>query len=194
MLTCNPGKPGTQDKRRMQNTAIATGLMLMVLTACQTAVPKAPSQSNLAAEIVRLDKPGPPARPEGACWESDVTPAVIETVTEQVVVAPETRGPEGQVLTQASYRTDTRTRIVRDREEVWFRAPCPTDYTVEFVASLQRALKARGYFLLPLTGQMDAGTRDAVRRFQAERGLDSPRLSLAAARELGLLPTALEEL
>jgi hypothetical protein len=33
-----------------------------------------------------------------------------------------------------------------------------------------------------------------VRRYQTERGLDSARLSLAAARELGLLPTALEEL
>ncbi len=194
MLPGDPGQPGARELRHMQKTAIATGLMLMALSACQTALPKAPGQSNLAAEIVRLNQPGPPTQPEGACWESDVTPAVIETVTEQIVVAPETRGPEGQVLTPASYRTDTRTRIVRDREDVWFRAPCPTDYTVEFVASLQRALKARGYYLLALTGQMDAGTRDAVRRFQAERGLDSPRLSLAAARELGLLPTALEEL
>ena len=178
----------------MQRTAIATGLMLMVLGACQTAMPPAPRTSDLSREIVRLDRPGPPARPEGACWESDVTPAVIETVTEQVVVTPETRGEDGRVLTPATYRTDTRTRIVQDREEVWFRAPCPAEYTVDFVASLQRALKARGFYLLPLTGELDAGTRDAVRRYQAERGLDSPRLSLAAARELGLLPTALEEL
>ncbi|MBA4352787.1 MAG: peptidoglycan-binding protein [Rhodobacter sp.] len=179
----------------MQRTAIATGLMLVVLCACQTAgVPQAPRSSDLAREIVRLDRPGPPEKPEGACWESDVTPAVIETVTEQVVVTPETRAEDGTVLTQASYRTDTRTRILQDREEVWFRAPCPADYTVGFVASLQRALKARGYYTLELTGQLDAGTRDAVRRYQTERGLDSARLSLAAARELGLLPTALEEL
>lgn len=179
----------------MQIKAIATGLMLVVLCACQTAgVPKPPRSSDLAREIVRLDKPGPPTRPEGACWESDVTPAVIETVTEQIVVTPETRAEDGSLLTPASYRTDTRTRILRDREEVWFRAPCPADYTVDFVASVQRALKARGYYMLDLTGQMDAATRDAVRRYQAERGLDSARLSLAAARELGLLPTALEEL
>lgn len=178
----------------MQRTALATSLMLMVVSACQTAVPPAPRTSDLSREIIRLDRPGPPTRPEGACWESDVTPAVIETVTEQVVVTPETRAEDGSVLTQATYRTDTRTRIVQDRQEVWFRAPCPVDYTVDFVASLQRALKARGFYLLPLTGELDAGTRDAVRRYQAERGLDSPRLSLAAARELGLLPTALEEL
>lgn len=195
MLRRDPGKPGGQDMGRMQRTAIATGLMLVVLCACQTAgVPQAPRSSDLAREIVRLDRPGPPAQPEGACWESDVTPAVIETVTEQVVVTPETRAEDGSVLTPASYRTNTSTRILQDREEVWFRAPCPADYTVGFMASLQRALKARGYYTLELTGQMDAGTRDAVRRYQTERGLDSPRLSLAAARELGLLPTALEEL
>jgi len=195
MLRRDPGKPGGQDMRQMQRTAIATGLMLVVLCACQTAgVPQAPRSSDLGREIVRLDRPGPPALPEGACWESDVTPAVIETVTEQVVVTPEARAEDGTVLAPASYRTDTRTRILQDREEVWFRAPCPADYTVGFVASLQRALKARGYFTLEVTGQMDAGTRDAVRRYQTDRGLDSARLSLAAARELGLLPTALEEL
>ncbi len=195
MLRRDPGKPGGQDMGRMQKTTIATGLMLVVLCACQTAgVPQAPRSNDLAREIVRLNKPGPPERPEGACWESDVTPAVIETVTEQVVATPETRAEDGTVISPASYRTDTRTRILRDREEVWFRAPCPAEYTVDFVASLQRALKARGYYTLELTGQMDAGTRDAVRRYQSERGLDSPRLSLAAAKELGLVATALEEL
>lgn len=178
-------------------TRAVTGLCLAVtvLAGCQVGgVPKAPGQVDLAAEVVRLDRPGPPTRPEGACWESDVTPAVIETVTEQVIVTAEERDAQGRVVKPATYRTDTRARMVRDREEVWFRAPCPADVTVDFVASLQRALKARGYYLLPLTGALDGGTRDAVRRYQADRGLDSPLLSLAAARDLGLLPKALDEL
>lgn len=167
----------------------------LALAGCGPAgMPVAPQQADLSREVVRLDRPGPPAKPEGACWESDVTPAVIETVTEQVVVTPETRGLDGAVLRPATYRTDTRTRILRDREEVWFRAPCASEYTVEFVTTLQRALKARGFYLRELTGVMDAGTRDAVRRYQAERGLDSPRLSLAAARELGLVTVSPEEL
>jgi hypothetical protein len=33
-----------------------------------------------------------------------------------------------------------------------------------------------------------------VRRFQADRGLDSPTLSLAAAKELGLIATDLSDL
>ena len=166
------------------------------LAGCQGggAVPKAPGRADLAAEIVTLTRPGPPEGPEGACWESDVTPAVIETVTEQVVVTPEVRDAAGLVVTPATYRTDTHARIVSDRREVWFRAPCPEAYTLDFVASLQRALTARGYYLLPVTGAMDAGTRDAVRRYQADRGLDSPRLSLAAARDLGLLPVEREAL
>ena len=67
--------------------------------------------ADMADEIVRLNRPGPPAKPEGACWESDVTPAVIETVTEQVVVTPEVRGADGLVMAPAAYRTDTQTRI-----------------------------------------------------------------------------------
>lgn len=179
----------------MRQAGSGVMLAVLVLAACQTggALP-APERRDLSAEVVRLDEPGPPAKPEGACWESDVTPAVIETVTEQVVVTPEARDAAGRVVTPATYRTDTRTRILRDREEIWFRAPCPAEQTLEFVTTLQRALKARGLYLLPLTGVMDAGTREAVRRFQAERGLDSARLSLAAARELGLVTVALEDL
>ena len=39
-----------------------------------------------------------------------------------------------------------------------------------------------------------APTTEAIRRFQAERGLDSPVLSLAATRELGITATALEDI
>ncbi|MEN9411178.1 MAG: hypothetical protein RL216_3152 [Pseudomonadota bacterium] len=179
----------------MRAGIIGVAMCAVALSACRPAgMPEAPQRADLSDEVVRLDRPGPPEKPDGACWEADVTPAVIETVTEQVVVAPETRGPDGALLTAAIYRTDTRTRILREREEVWFRAPCPADYTVEFVTTLQRALKARGFYLMTLTGEMDAGTRDAVRRYQAERGLDSARLSLAAAQELGLVVVSLEEL
>ena len=167
----------------------------LALGACQPAyVPEAPSRSDLSAELVRLDKPGPPQGPEGACWQSDVTPLVIETVSEQVMVADEKIGPDGMVTQPASFRTETHQRIVQEREEIWFRSPCPAEMTVDFIATLQRALKARGLYLLPLSGEMDAPTRDAIHRFQTERGLDSPHLSLAAAQELGIVATALEAL
>lgn len=106
----------------------------------------------------------------------------------------EKRDESGTILTPATFRTDTRQRIAREREVVYFRAPCPEELTLDFVGSLQRALKARGIYDGPLTGQIDPATSEAIRRFQAERGLDSPRLSLGAARELGLSTVPLDQL
>ena len=48
--------------------------------------------------------------------------------------------------------------------------------------------------VVAVTGEMNPETAEAVRRFQAERGLDSPVLSLGAARELGLAATSLDAL
>ena len=154
-----------------------------------------PARADLARELIRRP-PGSeaPKGPPGACWAKDTTPAVIETVTEQVLVTQEQRDAAGKVIAPATFRTITSQHMLRDREEVWFRAPCPADQNVAFVATLQRALKARGLYDLPVTGVMDSATAAAIRRFQAERGLDSPTLSLAAARELGLSAVELDRL
>ncbi len=170
-------------------------LAALGLAACQQrGVPEAPGRANLSAELVRLSRPGPPPGPGGACWASDVTPLVIETVSEQVMITAEKRDTTGRVVQPASFRTSTHQRIVQEREEIWFRSPCPAEMTVDFIASLQRALKARGLYLQPLTGILDGATNAAIQRYQADRGLDSPRLSLAAARELGLIATRREDL
>lgn len=161
-------------------------VILLALAACGgPPVPAAPEPGDLGAEI----HPGPeaPEKPAGACWAQDVSPLTIETVTEQVQVSPEERAPDGSVLHPAAFRSETRQKIVQERSEIWFRTPCPEAFTVAFVASLQRALKARALYLAPVTGVMDATTEAAVRQYQAERGLDSPKLSLAAARHLGLI-------
>lgn len=175
---------------------IAIGAAL-ALAACQPGPrPEAPSTADLKSEIRRAASPDapPPADAPGVCWATDVTPAVIETVSEQVVVTPEQRDAAGRLLAPASYRSETHQRIVRDRTAVHFRTPCPDQMSLEFVATLQRALKARGYYLAPVTGALDAPTRDAIRRFQEPLGLDSPVLSLAAARALGLVTTDLKDL
>lgn len=194
-------KAGAETRRHMTGRVMRAstaqlGLMAMlVLAACQTVpMPENPSITDLSAQIVRPREPGPPQGPEGACWEADITPAIIETVTEQVQVTAEERDETGTVITPATFRTETRQSIAREREVVYFRTPCPEELTIEFVGSLQRALKARGIYTGPLTGQIDAPTAEAIRRFQAERGLDSPRLSLGAARELGLSSVPLDQL
>lgn len=72
----------------------------------------------------------------------------------------------------------------------WIETPCARDLPPDFVATLQRALAARGLFEGPVTGTVDAATRDGVRRYQTPRGLNSAVLSLGAAEQMGLVPVA----
>ena len=160
---------------------------LLLVAGCARPAVAPPEQALLSAELVHLPEGSQPPPEPGVCWAKDTTPAVIETVTEQVLVTPEQRDANGNITTPASYQTKTHQRLVQDHAEVWFRTLCPEEFTVGFVASLQRALKARGLYLAPVTGGMDATTAEAIRRFQSGLGLDSPTLSRTAATELGLV-------
>lgn len=157
-----------------------TGMVVLLLAACQP-VPGPGTAPTLAPEA-RAVPPGPEA---GGCWHRTTLPARFETVTEQTVEPGS--GP-------ATVRSDTRQRMLADRREVWFRTPCAEEVTPVFLATLQRALKARGLYGGPVTGTMDPATAAAVRRYQAARGLDSDTLSLAAAREMGIAPADLSSL
>lgn len=172
-----------------------TGLVVLALMACTTGPPgndasvsaTIPAGNLLAGEIV-TDRDGtPPSAGPGMCWDDETTPAVIETVTEQEQVTPAVLAADGSVLEPASFQTRTQQRIVADRRAVWFRVPCPEMFDVAFVETLQRALKVRGIYRDPVTGQFDPATSEAVRRYQAPQGLDSSTLSLEAARQLGLV-------
>lgn len=166
-------------------------LFALAVSACVSpAVPDAPTRGDFSSELVILKTQGPPKGPASACWQADIRPAVIETVTEQVLISPEGQADNG-TTTPAVYGTETSQNIVQDRATVWFRAPCAAELTMDFIATLQRALKARGLYLLPLTGVLDAPTRTAIRRYQSPRGIDSDHLSLAAARDLGIINTDL---
>ncbi len=162
---------------------------LLVVAACQPAAVDTPlARGDLTDELIRLDGSRPPeGGPPGACWDKYTLPTVIETVTDQVLVTPAERGADGGTIRPAVFRTETSQQIVQDRGQVWFRAPCIAEQTVDFVATLQRALKARGFYMAPVNGVFDPTTAEAVRRYQASRGFDSPRLTLAAARELGII-------
>ena len=104
-----------------------------------------------------------------------MTPAVVETLTVRV--------PLGDRRT----RIETEQEIVTARWEVWFATPCRGQVTPDFTASLQCALAARDHCSGPITGAMDKATRDAVRRHQRRRGLESGFISLTAARDPGLV-------
>lgn len=158
------------------------------LGACGNPVPvAAPAPENLSGEALPRGADGPPTKPEGACWGHDTIPAVIETVTQTVLDQPELREASGKVTRPASYNSFARQRILQDRKEVYVRTPCYNQLTPDTIITLQRALKARGYFQQPLSGELDLGTMAAVRHYQADHGLDTAVLSLKAALALGLV-------
>lgn len=135
----------------------------------------------------RFSQDAPPGAPPDTCWHKDITPAVIETVTEQLIVRPEKLGEDGQVLRPATYKTVTRQQIVEERQLTWSELLCPEALTPDLVSSLQRALAARGVYTGPVTGLVDEPTRLAIRRYQSETGPDTNALTLRSARDLGLV-------
>lgn len=154
--------------------------VLVLLAACGPQVPvSAPRELDLAAEAIRGEASRPPPGPAEACWGRDTIPAVIETETVTRQVSPDT------------YRSESRQRMLRDTETVWVRTPCYDQLTPDTIATLQRALRARGYYLGALDGALTPETMTAMRRFQAEHGLDTKILSLRAAQMLGLVATPL---
>ncbi|MFD0859283.1 peptidoglycan-binding domain-containing protein [Roseovarius aquimarinus] len=153
----------------------------------------APLSGAREPNLVQTLAEAPPGASPGTCWGKVVTPAVIETVTDQVLIQPPEVLADGTVTQPAIYRTETRQQIVTERQVTWFETPCPADLTPDFVSSLQRALKARTLYRGAITGEMDARTRAAVRSYQVPDGLDSGILSIAAARKLGLVAVELPE-
>jgi hypothetical protein len=158
------------------------------LAACMpSAPPVAPpvTAPSFQAATVQAE----PRAADGECWHRMGRPALFETVTEEILIAPEQRDATGAVVKPAVFRTETRQTELRPRQQVWFRIPCRAEVESEavFVASLQRALKARGLFGGEVTGIMDDATEAAVLRYQSANGLESGVLSLAAAQALGLV-------
>jgi hypothetical protein len=159
--------------------------LALALAACQPA-PPGPDRPSLGAEA-------PPGAAPGTCWGKKDTPAVIETVTEQVQLSPAETDATGRALRPATYATVTRQAILRERVTTWYETPCPDVQTPEFIASVQRALAARGLYTGQITARFDARTRAAIARYQAPLGLDSDTLSLDSARRLGLVATPIPD-
>lgn len=164
------------------------------LSACQS---NAPTEENFTSVITPVTTSGasgvqvmrgigPPDADPTSCYGREVDPAVIETVTEQIMVEPEQLDSNGNVRRPAVFITATEQRIVEDRRETWFETPCAMEADPTYIATLQRALSARGHYSGAITGMLDRTTVEAIRTYQQPQGLDSGVLSLAAARQLGL--------
>lgn len=139
--------------------------------------------------IVKTDEGAPDATP-GTCW-AKVVNSNVETITERVIVQPAEISTDGTVITPAIHREVT--RPVNGDGETWFERPCEAQVTPQLTESLQRALKARGFYAGEITGEMDLRTRLAIRAYQQPQGIDSGVLSLSAAKQLGLIQVEIDQ-
>lgn len=112
------------------------------------------------------------------CFITDVTPTRIETVIEHIEVEP------------GVYETSQRQDVVKKRETITFQTLCPESMTPERIATLQRALQARGHFNGAISGTLDVATTTAIQNFQRDLYPDSRFLSFEAAQNLGIIPVA----
>jgi len=172
------------DMRRWRITSVCAFCAGLTACAPTNQIPPAPSPEP---GVFTATTNGPENAPEGTCWGKTVSPAIVERVSDRIEVSPAEINPDGTVSKLPVYRTEDRQVIVTPRQNNWFETPCPADLTVEFVSTLQRALRARGILSAPVTGQMDSATRAAVQDLQRENGLDSAVLATDTARSLGLI-------
>lgn len=124
---------------------------------------------------------------DGACWAQLPGPSTTELVEQTILVEEAVIAPDGTETSPAIYRTVTAPRTVSTGQGRWFEQVCDADLSAELVRDLQRALTARTYYAGIASGEMDAATRASIRLYQQDQGLDSDVLSLATARQLGLI-------
>ncbi len=156
---------------------------------------------TVAACAAPLDAPAPAALPagrslpltvgpDGRCSAGVEIPAVIETVTEQAILPA-----ADQTGSDAAVRTVTRSRVVQDRQRRMVEVVCPEQLDAALVASLQRALIARGALDGPASGLLDGPTLAALQAYQTDLGLpETSLLTRQAAVALGLVALRPEEL
>ena len=160
-------------------------MLTLTLAGC-VAGTGAPRPDDATLTLAEDSAPPPAGAAPGTCFARDRSPAVIETVTDQVLVRAAATAPDGSAA-PAAYRTDTHQRIAEAPRDLLFETPCAARMTPELVATLQRALAARGLYAGPVDGRMTGATRAALRAFQKRRGLDSAILAIDSARALGLI-------
>jgi hypothetical protein len=136
-----------------------------LLAGCIKAAPDEVTRAAPEGPAVEASATPPAGAPPGSCWARDTAAAdAVEALLVASLDAPATGA------------------------EQLFETPCAYEMTPELIASLQRALAARGAYAGNDSGLLDAGTRAALRDWQRPRGIDSGVLAMATARELGLAP------
>lgn len=166
-----------------------------ILTLCAICmVPSLVAAGTVVSVLSDPDNPGLPKNaPRDSCFAHEIEPAVIEIVTLRTPLLPEqralnTKTGKTTVTQEATFDVKIIPRIVTKRKDTWFETICPHLYSTRFVRSLQRALRARGYYSGKYSGVLDAQTNLAVKLYQRTKSLNSQILALSTVEEFGLIP------
>lgn len=127
----------------------------------------------------------------GRCFARTRGATRTEVISDLIEVEPEIKDRNGVIQRPAVFRTVTRPRTVAVGDGTPFQIVCPQILTPDFVSTLQRALIVRRAYAGPVNGRYDAATSAAVAAFQQARGIDSPLLAIAVARDLGIVAVPL---
>ena len=159
----------------------AISVLFIALSACgQTApvaVPEAPAIQQGDIETMA----------DGRCFASDPGKMVTQVVVNRVLVEPEVTGDDGTVIQPAIFRDIESEVLVPAGPPTRFEVICPQNLSQSFVASLQRALSARGAYLGDINGRLDDRTRNAILAYQSSQGRQSANLSIETAINFGLM-------
>lgn len=158
---------------------------LLVGAACAPIEPAVVTRTSVQTQIAVL--PAAPDAQEGECWEQIPAPTRTVEVEQTVLATPAKFAPDGTETQPAIYRREVSEELEPTGPARWFERVCAERLTPALVENLQRALAARGLLNGPVTGELDAPTRDALLAYQTTQGLGSDVLSLAAARKMGLV-------
>ena len=166
-------------------------LALLAGTACAPSDPVVVTRTVAQTKIAVLATAPEPQ--DGTCWEEIPAPTRTVEVEETVLSSPAILAEDGTETQPAIYRKQVTALEEPTGPARWFERVCADDLTPSVVENLQRALSIRGLLNGPVTGELDAATRDALLAYQSTQGLKSDVLSLAAARQMGLVAVELQE-
>ena len=171
------------------------GTIALLLTVALSAVGCVDGQrydTQGAAELLPHGMSGPTDAPKGSCWQKNITPAVFDTVTNQIRVPQQkkTKQSDEQTLPTVQYQTKTRHVMIKKRNEAWFETLCPAQIDKALVTTLQHALTDQKLYHGAIHGRLTDDTRTAIRTLQHKDGINSDVLSLRTAESLGLLRAA----
>lgn len=110
-------------------------------------------------------------------------PAVYETIKVKKVIAPATTRT---IAIPAEYQTVTKRVKVSDAVLKWRPILCETNFNIDIVRELQRALAKENLYKGPIDGIYGPLTTQAVRQYQKAKGLPSGALTLSTLKSLGI--------